>query len=133
MTREEARKAAEVMLAYADGAEIEVCDNEGLRIWDAHAECGPGFNWSDYKYRVKVTKPSIDWSHVSDELVCLMESPSGYIFLSTHVPEASPSNWVLPDRARTFSPDSFASFKPGTCDWKESLVIRPGYEESEAV
>lgn len=22
----------------------------------------------------------------------------------------------------------FASFAPGTCDWKDSLVMRPGYE-----
>lgn len=22
----------------------------------------------------------------------------------------------------------FASYHPGTCDWKDSLVMRPGYE-----
>lgn len=24
--------------------------------------------------------------------------------------------------------DGHASFTPGTCDWKDSLVMRPGYE-----
>lgn len=25
--------------------------------------------------------------------------------------------------------DGHASFTPGTCDWTDSLVMRPGYEE----
>lgn len=50
MTREEARQAAEVMMAYADGREIEYYD-------DIH-ECWESgdyfcFNWYDTKYRVK--------------------------------------------------------------------------------
>ncbi len=53
MTREEARKAAEVMLAYADGKEIEfkdkdVGDNRFSRVLGA-----PEFAWNDYDYRIK--------------------------------------------------------------------------------
>lgn len=25
--------------------------------------------------------------------------------------------------------DAFASFKPGNCDWQESLVMRPGVQD----
>ena len=52
MTREEARKAAEIMLAYANGEEIEtLCFGE-------YIPCeGPSFNWVDGKsiknYRIK--------------------------------------------------------------------------------
>lgn len=52
MTREEARKAAEVMLAYANGEEIEtLCFGEYIPCED------PSFNWVDGKsiknYRIK--------------------------------------------------------------------------------
>ena len=53
MTKEEARKAAEVMMAYADGKEIEfkskkaenwrLCEEKGVLL----------FNWQDSEYRIK--------------------------------------------------------------------------------
>ncbi len=48
MTREEARKAAEVMLAYADGKEIE-------QAWDGQwvKNKKPKFNWGFDNYRIK--------------------------------------------------------------------------------
>ncbi len=48
MTREEARKAAEVMLAYADGKEIEQHWGE---LWVINKE--PKFDWSYNDYRIK--------------------------------------------------------------------------------
>lgn len=50
MTREEAKKAAEVMQAYANGAEIERYDDFKSE-WEEVTNCM--FNWFDYKYRVK--------------------------------------------------------------------------------
>ncbi len=50
MTKDEARKAAEVMLAYADGKEVQVRDQGG---W---GDCNsPSFNWDGYSdnYRIK--------------------------------------------------------------------------------
>lgn len=52
MTREEARKAAEVMMAYAEGKEVEfTCGPEGDCIWNKTEE--PIFSWSSFRYRVK--------------------------------------------------------------------------------
>lgn len=51
MTREEARKAAEVMLAYADGKTIEVLVDKTVS-WPTSV-LNPEFNWQDYTYRVK--------------------------------------------------------------------------------
>lgn len=49
MTREEARKAAEVMMAYADGKEIEF-----LSIMDKWSIIqDPTFNWHSFNYRIK--------------------------------------------------------------------------------
>lgn len=50
MTREEARKAAEVMMAYADGKEVEYYDDL-LECWESSDNIC--FNWYDTKYRVK--------------------------------------------------------------------------------
>lgn len=50
MTREEARKAAEVMLAYAEGKEVEFRKN-GHSIWIKISS--PLFNWSCGEYRIK--------------------------------------------------------------------------------
>lgn len=50
MTREEARKAAEVMMAYADGKEVE-CYDVLDECWESSDDLG--FNWFDTKYRVK--------------------------------------------------------------------------------
>ena len=50
MTREEARKAAEIMLAYADGKEIEFFIKGG-RKWSRAIE--PTFDWCDTNYRIK--------------------------------------------------------------------------------
>ena len=50
MTREEARKAAEVMLAYADGKEIEYLCKDGWRV-----TTNAFFNWNNDAnyYRIK--------------------------------------------------------------------------------
>ena len=48
MDRDEARKAAEVMLAYADGKEIEV--RKGDKWFPSDTVV---FNWCDFRYRIK--------------------------------------------------------------------------------
>ena len=49
MTKEEARKAAEVMLAYANGEEIEIAYSNG----SCQTVTSPEFNWGKVEYRVK--------------------------------------------------------------------------------
>lgn len=53
MTREEARKAAEVMMAYADGKEIEFNNSsvENNHYWEEAKY--PVFDWCHSKYRIK--------------------------------------------------------------------------------
>ncbi len=48
MTKDEARKAAEVMLAYADGKEIE---QQWGEKWGINEE--PKFDWGHIDYRIK--------------------------------------------------------------------------------
>ena len=53
MTREEARQAAEVMMAYAEGKEIELNGRSscGCQMWEETSD--PTFNWYDFMYRTK--------------------------------------------------------------------------------
>ena len=51
MDRNEAHKAAEVMLAYAGGKEVEWSHKDGDGSWIRVND--PGFNWFSNNYRIK--------------------------------------------------------------------------------
>ena len=71
-----------------------------------------------------VTKPSIDWSHVSPEYNYLAQDSNGQGYLCGKKPQRMDYAWDMGPspyiRATTFT-----SYTPGTCDWKDSLVKRP--------
>lgn len=71
-------------------------------------------------------KPSINWDHVSKDYNYLAEDKDGFVCLYKSKPIIGTSEWLSENFHRAAG---FASFKPGTCDWKDSLVVRPGYEE----
>ena len=70
-----------------------------------------------------VTKPSIDWSHINEEFQYLAMDKDGLHHLFAEKPEPIAVEWT------TYSlyiyANHFASFTPGTCDWRDSLVKRP--------
>ena len=76
MTREEARKAAEVMLAYANGEEIEIAYSNS----SYQTVTSPEFDWGKVEYRVK-TKPT--YRPFKDKEECwnemLKHQPLGWI------------------------------------------------------
>ena len=76
-----------------------------------------------------VTKPSIDWSHVSEDFKYLAMDESCLHHLFTEKPMQATLEWA------THHPyiyaGHFASFTPGTCDWKDSLVKRPEQDLGE--
>ena len=71
-----------------------------------------------------VTKPSIDWSHVSPEYNYLAQDSNGQGYLCGKKPQRMDYAWDMGPspyiRATTFT-----SYEPGGCDWKDSLVKRP--------
>ena len=73
---------------------------------------------------IKATvKPSIDWSHVSEDFQYLAMDADGTFHIYTDKPLQGNRQWTtnLPCTPAIH----FASFVPGTCDWKDSLVERP--------
>lgn len=74
-----------------------------------------------------MTKPSINWDHVAPEFVVMAADSDGAPWLYEDEPKAGNFEWF---GCRGVEANVFASFVPGTCDWRDSLVIRPGYEET---
>ena len=76
MTREEARKAAEVMMAYADGNEIEFL-NSGKEWINT---LNPMFDWQMFDYRIK---PKPTYRPFKDKKECWAEmkkhQPFGWV------------------------------------------------------
>ena len=70
-----------------------------------------------------VTKPSIDWSHVSPEYNYLAMDSNGLGYLCGKNPHYANTVWIM--EAPYIRATTFTSYVPGTCDWKESLVKRP--------
>ena len=70
-----------------------------------------------------VTKPSIDWSHVNENFKWLAMDADGTFHIYTDKPLQGNQQWTtnLPCTPAIH----FASFVPGTCDWRDSLVKRP--------
>lgn len=81
MTREEARKAAEVILAYAEGKEIQLMvRTEGQGWKDLPEGEEPKFNFSGFNYRIK---PEPTYRPFKDKEECWAEmqkhQPFGWI------------------------------------------------------
>ena len=109
--------------AWADGAEVE-CKTPITSTWQ-----GDSFpDWIEQnEYRIKPTKPSIDWSHVSPAYTHMATDKDGRTWLYHNRPPCGERQWEDPYDLN-FPPckaETFTSFKAGICDWKDSLVARP--------
>ena len=72
----------------------------------------------------KVTKPSINWEHVRDEYKFLAQDVTGSAWLYIEEPTPDEDYWCA-EAGVYVNANSYASYIPGNCDWKDSLVKRP--------
>lgn len=109
--------------AWVDGAEVE-CKTPITSTWQGDSVP----DWIEQnEYRIKPTKPSIDWSHVSPAYTHMATDKDGRTWLYHKQPPCGERQWE-DSCSLNFSPskaETFASFKAGACDWKDSLVARP--------
>jgi len=125
MNKEQTLKAIEVMQAYVEGKKIQYYWNAAGRWIDVDP---PIWDWaSGGEYRVKpVSKPSINWDHVHPDYKYLLTDSDGSSYLVASKPTQSRTCWFIDIEDDAYvTPEIFASFVPGDCDWKESLVQRP--------
>jgi len=78
-------------------------------------------------YRVKATKPSIDWGHLKPEIVAIAEDEGGEAWCFEEKPNLAKGRWRSAGGG-TYWLKPFASYVPGTCAPEDSLVLRPGVE-----
>lgn len=124
MTKTTAEKIA-VMQAYEIGEKIET-RNQMATHW--HLSDYPDWDWSQYDYRIAAPDPvphTIDWSHVSDDYVCMVTTSHGNHYLATSIPEDGIDTWHWPFDVVLSLIQSHSSFKQGNMPWQESLVVRP--------
>ncbi len=80
-----------------------------------------------YTYPIEITKaitkPSIDWNHVSEDFQYLAMDETGLHHLFAEKPELTMSEWAT--STIYIYAGHFASFVHGTCNWRDSLVKRP--------
>ena len=119
MNREETKAAIEVMQHFADGGEVE--RKRPFSDWETEVD-NPAWNWEGRCYRKAVIKPSIDWSHVAERFDWMATDEDGETYAYEREPSIRNNIWGASGvHVRVVA---FASFKPGTCDWKDSLVSR---------
>jgi hypothetical protein len=117
-----------VMQAYADGKRIEYRNLTASSMWKPVINC-PLWNWDACDYRIAIEKPSINWDHVSKKYNYLAIDENGVAYMYAVCPELQIEMWSSEESF--ICPDCLASFNPGNCDWKDSLVCRPGFEDKE--
>lgn len=111
------------MQAYVDGEEIEHRTSGG---WLSVKY--PLWHWKrSLDYRVAKTQDSINWDHVAPEFICHARNEDGSVFLCSNKPKIGVGEWY--NRGQSINIYYFTSFKRGTVDWEDSLVMRPGVED----
>jgi hypothetical protein len=78
-----------------------------------------------FQYRIK-SKPWINWEHVSAFVVAMATNSSGVTLFYDCAPKKSivNGNWFVISFP-SGSAEMHSSFIEGTCDWRDSLVMRP--------
>jgi len=72
-----------------------------------------------------LTPDSINWSHVAQGLDYCARDKGGAAYLSQDLPTIASHTWCAAPHVRA---DAFTSYRPGTVDWRDSLITRPGKE-----
>ena len=73
----------------------------------------------------KVTKPSIDWSHVKEDYKWLSVNANGSANVYENEPKVGVCGYWYNPKGGSDKVNVLASYVPGTCDWNDSLVKRP--------
>lgn len=69
------------------------------------------------------TKPSIDWSHIAPRFKWLARDNDGEAYFFEKEPTAGRWRWCV--LGGYGIAHTLASYHPGTCDWRDSLIQRP--------
>lgn len=77
--------------------------------------------------RQKPTYPSVDWTpiHKDYQWLAKYSNGNGLFFTTEPSMDHSIERWVYFGGGKDCRADLLSSYKPGSCNWRESLVRRP--------
>ena len=118
----------DIVQAVLDGYEVEGLTPCG--DWQAVTSIDFDIPFLDFifmgEFRVRPTKPSINWSHVHPDFRYLARVENGLAYLFKDNPHMCEDYRVWHSSSGGCEDASiFSTLKPGNCDWTESLVERP--------
>lgn len=120
----------EVMQHYLNGGSIEYNSVHNKNKVKVEYPMRLNWNWEecDYSiYKEPTTKPSINWEHVASNYNYLTVDNDGSVFLWKNRPRLQTYSWIA--HGDVGDATAMSSFIPGTCNWEDSLICRPGFEE----
>jgi len=80
--------------------------------------------WRTYR-AAPTTKPSVDWSALDEKWRFIAVDGDDWAYAHAERPNIYDKQWVVPG-GDCFRIDGFlSSYRPGTCDWRDSLIERP--------
>ena len=120
-------KHYDLIIAWAGGHNIEMYSAE-FDKWVAAAT--PTWN-PNYQYRFTLSKPSINWDHVSPEYIALAVDRDGVAYLYKDTPYIKTADaWGSPTTC--VNATAIASLIVGNYHWKDSSITRPiGYTSND--
>ena len=87
---------------------------------------------SDVYYRVReepVTYPTVDWSQFNDNYNWIATDQDRETYVYQTEPKVNGTGYMSSAEQLAILVIGLTSFKPGTCDWKNSKSCRPGFTE----
>ena len=75
-------------------------------------------------YRIAVTPDTIDWGPIDPQIKYIARHSTNVVYGFTHEPIRNDSHWVGNNPIYRIN-GLIASYRRGTCDWKDSLMVRP--------
>lgn len=122
--QQEAKRRAEVMLAFANGAPIE-CRKRDRPDLEWNIVTKPAWDWVLYNYRVSET-PVVNWDAMPAWANFVFKSKDGDWWWCTHHPYLDGKNWMWqPGSIASYMPPEHAPKYAGTKPWHELIIERP--------
>ena len=130
-----------VLLTQSEKDEFMACEGEihyfsafanPMKFAEVHDDIKPSDRWPAIVFRrVKPapTKPDVDWSVLIDEIIHIARDEDDRVWGYIVKPYFFEDDGVWRAEEKCYCLDGLKSISPGTCDWRDSLIVRPGYEE----
>lgn len=121
--QQEAKRRAEVMLAFANGAPIEWRINNGGMVW--YHEKSPNWDWGQFDYRVN-PNPVVNWDAMPAWANWVVKEVVGGWWWYSSKPIAGNNGWGMASDNMHCGriPSDYAPKYAGTKPWRELIIER---------